>query len=151
MHVHASISWWVQNLWLTQRGFLNLHNISQSRNLIHQGSMWKWFQSASVETNNALVMINLYDSLSVLSLTTFAYITFSSSHFQNTSLPRIFKLFRGLGLRHLVVINKHNEVSWSFFKVIWSVHGTSPATPWRIIYIWKCPSIHAPSMSAVPK
>ncbi|KAK2167559.1 hypothetical protein LSH36_26g05031 [Paralvinella palmiformis] len=30
--------------------------------------------------------------------------------YDNTSLPRIFKLFRGLGLRHLVVIDKHNEV-----------------------------------------
>ncbi|KAK2180123.1 hypothetical protein NP493_458g02020 [Ridgeia piscesae] len=30
--------------------------------------------------------------------------------FDNTSLPRIFKLFRGLGLRHLVVVDKNNEV-----------------------------------------
>lgn len=29
---------------------------------------------------------------------------------ETTSLVRIFKLFRGLGLRHLVVINHHNEV-----------------------------------------
>jgi len=29
---------------------------------------------------------------------------------QNTSMPRIFKLFRGLGLRHLVVVNRKNEV-----------------------------------------
>jgi len=25
-------------------------------------------------------------------------------------MPRIFKLFRGLGLRHLVVVNRKNEV-----------------------------------------
>lgn len=30
--------------------------------------------------------------------------------YENTSFPRIFKLFRGLGLRHLVVINRSNEV-----------------------------------------
>ncbi|XP_064641339.1 H(+)/Cl(-) exchange transporter 7-like isoform X2 [Lineus longissimus] len=29
---------------------------------------------------------------------------------QNVSLPRIFKLFRGLGLRHLVVVDEDNEV-----------------------------------------
>lgn len=28
-----------------------------------------------------------------------------------TSMPRIFKLFRGLGLRHLVVVNRHNQVA----------------------------------------
>jgi chloride channel 7 len=30
--------------------------------------------------------------------------------FDNTSMPRIFKLFRGLGLRHLMVVNRNNEV-----------------------------------------
>lgn len=30
---------------------------------------------------------------------------------QTASFPRIFKLFRGLGLRHLVVINGDSEVS----------------------------------------
>ena len=30
---------------------------------------------------------------------------------QNTSLHRIFKLFRGLGLSHLMVVNKYNLVS----------------------------------------
>ncbi|XP_070580621.1 H(+)/Cl(-) exchange transporter 7-like [Ptychodera flava] len=29
---------------------------------------------------------------------------------QNSSLPRIFHLFRGLGLRHLVVVDDHNQV-----------------------------------------
>ncbi|XP_077980115.1 H(+)/Cl(-) exchange transporter 7-like [Glandiceps talaboti] len=29
---------------------------------------------------------------------------------QNASLPRIFRLFRGLGLRHLVVVDDHNQV-----------------------------------------
>uniref|UniRef100_A0A803XYX2 Chloride channel protein n=1 Tax=Meleagris gallopavo TaxID=9103 RepID=A0A803XYX2_MELGA len=29
---------------------------------------------------------------------------------QEASLPRVFKLFRALGLRHLVVVNNHNEV-----------------------------------------
>ena len=33
---------------------------------------------------------------------------------QNTSMPRIFKLFRGLGLRHLVVVNRKNEVMTQF-------------------------------------
>lgn len=28
----------------------------------------------------------------------------------NASLPRIFRLFRGLGLRHLVIVNDNNEV-----------------------------------------
>jgi chloride channel 7 len=28
----------------------------------------------------------------------------------STSMPRIFRLFRGLGLRHLTVVNDHNEV-----------------------------------------
>lgn len=31
--------------------------------------------------------------------------------FQNASLPRIFRLFRGLGLRHIVVVNDVNEVT----------------------------------------
>jgi chloride channel 7 len=30
---------------------------------------------------------------------------------ENVSLPRIFKLFRGLGLRHLIVVNDHNRVA----------------------------------------
>jgi len=29
-------------------------------------------------------------------------------------MPRIFKLFRGLGLRHLVVVNRKNEVNIQF-------------------------------------
>ena len=29
-------------------------------------------------------------------------------------MPRIFKLFRGLGLRHLVVVNRKNEVTAQF-------------------------------------
>jgi len=29
-------------------------------------------------------------------------------------MPRIFKLFRGLGLRHLVVVNRKNEVICMF-------------------------------------
>lgn len=29
---------------------------------------------------------------------------------QGVSLPRIFKLFRGLGLRHLLVVNNDNEI-----------------------------------------
>ena len=29
---------------------------------------------------------------------------------QNASLPRLFRLFRGLGLRHLVIVNDLNEV-----------------------------------------
>ena len=32
------------------------------------------------------------------------------SALQEASLPRVFKLFRALGLRHLVVVNNHNEV-----------------------------------------
>ena len=35
------------------------------------------------------------------------------SFLQDVSLPRIFKLFRGLGLRHLVVVNDRNRVSLS--------------------------------------
>lgn len=31
-------------------------------------------------------------------------------HLQETSLPRVFKLFRALGLRHLVVIDDTNRV-----------------------------------------
>ena len=30
--------------------------------------------------------------------------------FQDVSLPKIFKLFRGIGLRHLVVVNDRNMV-----------------------------------------
>lgn len=33
------------------------------------------------------------------------------SALQEASLPRVFKLFRALGLRHLVVVDNHNEVS----------------------------------------
>jgi chloride channel 7 len=29
---------------------------------------------------------------------------------ENCNLPRIFRLFRGLGLRHLVIVNDHNQV-----------------------------------------
>ncbi len=35
--------------------------------------------------------------------------------FQETSLPRVFKLFRALGLRHLVVVDNENRVSVSLF------------------------------------
>lgn len=28
------------------------------------------------------------------------------------SLPRVFKLFRAMGLRHIVVVNKYNEVKY---------------------------------------
>lgn len=31
-------------------------------------------------------------------------------HLQETSLPRVFKLFRALGLRHLVVVDDQNKV-----------------------------------------
>lgn len=30
---------------------------------------------------------------------------------QEASLPRVFKLFRALGLRHLVVVDNRNQVS----------------------------------------
>ena len=40
------------------------------------------------------------------------------SIFQTFSLPRLFKLFRGLGLRHLIVVNDVNEVSLSCFLII---------------------------------
>lgn len=36
---------------------------------------------------------------------------------QEASLPRVFKLFRALGLRHLVVVDNQNQVGpllWSF-------------------------------------
>ena len=33
------------------------------------------------------------------------------SALQEASLPRVFKLFRALGLRHLVVVDNRNEVS----------------------------------------
>ena len=33
------------------------------------------------------------------------------STLQEASLPRVFKLFRALGLRHLVVVDNHNQVS----------------------------------------
>jgi len=36
---------------------------------------------------------------------------------QNTSMPRIFKLFRGLGLRHLVVVNRKNEVIFTILCI----------------------------------
>lgn len=38
--------------------------------------------------------------------------------FQNVSLSRVFKLFRALGLRHIVVVNENNEVSrvWKLAK-----------------------------------
>jgi chloride channel 7 len=29
---------------------------------------------------------------------------------ENTNLPRIFRLFRGLGLRHLIIVDEHNRV-----------------------------------------
>lgn len=35
--------------------------------------------------------------------------------FQSFSLTKLFKLFRGLGLRHLIVVNEENEVScWNY-------------------------------------
>ena len=42
-------------------------------------------------------------------------ILFFCLNFQNMTLPRIFKLFRGLGLAHLNVINKANEVRSNSF------------------------------------
>lgn len=33
------------------------------------------------------------------------------------SLPRIFKLFRAMGLRHIVVVNDSNEVIISFLPI----------------------------------
>lgn len=35
----------------------------------------------------------------------------SKFFFQNSSLSRAFKLFRALGLRHIVVVDENNEVS----------------------------------------
>lgn len=40
-----------------------------------------------------------------------------ASRLQEASLPRVFKLFRALGLRHLVVVDNQNQVGpqlWSF-------------------------------------
>ena len=37
--------------------------------------------------------------------------TLLSLFFQNSSLSRTFKLFRALGLRHIVVVDENNEVS----------------------------------------
>lgn len=36
---------------------------------------------------------------------------------QETSLPRVFKLFRALGLRHLVVVDDENKVVCLWFSV----------------------------------
>lgn len=35
------------------------------------------------------------------------------------SLPRIFRLFRAMGLRHIVVVNDSNEVFLLIFKLIY--------------------------------
>lgn len=35
------------------------------------------------------------------------------------SMPRVFKLFRAMGLRHIVVVNDSNEVKKTFFKILY--------------------------------
>ena len=54
-----------------------------------------------------------YSSVNVGGATLFCIVTytcFSLMCSQNITLPRIFKIFRGLGLRHLVVVNDRNRV-----------------------------------------
>lgn len=34
-------------------------------------------------------------------------------------MPRVFKLFRAMGLRHIVVVNDSNEVKKTFFKILY--------------------------------
>lgn len=43
---------------------------------------------------------------------------------QEASLPRVFKLFRALGLRHLVVVDNHNQVRGQEGR------GSSPPLTW---------------------
>ena len=55
--------------------------------------------------------INLCENVHVLLQQEWYDLHRSVYFFQNTSLPRVFKLFRGLGLRHLVVVDLANQVS----------------------------------------
>lgn len=49
------------------------------------------------------------------------------SDMQEASLPRVFKLFRALGLRHLVVVNNRNEVSPA--RWVWAAGACPSALP----------------------
>ena len=46
---------------------------------------------------------------------------FSSLHLlfvQNASMPRMFRLFRGLGLRHLIIVDEENKVNQNLWKLV---------------------------------
>ena len=55
--------------------------------------------SMSAEERTCLLDLRPYMNLSPYSLT------------ENSNLPRIFRLFRGLGLRHIVIVDMHNRVT----------------------------------------
>ena len=50
---------------------------------------------------------------------------------QDVSLPRLFRLFRGLGLRHLVVVNDRNRVSK--VTMVTKYVGDDTASPGRLL------------------
>lgn len=52
-----------------------------------------------------------------------------------TSLPRVFRLFRALGLRHLIVINDLNEVRFVVFQIIYVHILVLCFIPFLIIFV----------------
>lgn len=67
------------------------------------------------------------------------------SALQEASLPRVFKLFRALGLRHLVVVDNRNEVSpcslhaGSLGSSVAGGHDTLPLSPMLAGRAWGLP------------
>ena len=71
-----------------------------------------------------------------------AGVTRPRSALQEASLPRVFKLFRALGLRHLVVVDNRNEVSLCLLCVgrlgPWGRGGACALVPGLCIPAWGC-------------
>lgn len=77
-----------------------------------------YFQQISISEEEKTYSIDLRPFMNpspytVLHVSVFVFINFNvliSIMFQSSSLPRMFRLFRALGLRHLPIVNDTNEV-----------------------------------------
>ena len=58
-------------------------------------------------------------------------------HLQTSYYPKIFGLFRALGLRHLVIVNRNNEVEYMLGHM-YIIHLSSKFQCRRADFIFKC-------------